>query len=376
MKKWVVYIAAGIAILIAAVSCSKDNSTGNNAGADVDLNNARLNDLVLEEMNYADIQITHPVITNGRETTEGVINLKLPAGTTSLQLTPKASNFTSAEFSVSPALGTRLNFSAPVLYSITSKANASKRVHYRINVSIEPPPAVQPLSVSKFTFKKADNPQLPQDIEASKIIDAIATMGKIYVFVPEGTDFTALKASVTTNATGMVYSQDPNAVPANSTVVYPAAGLSIDYKYPKSFYLVAKRGQDIQTYDVIVDIRKPIRFDNVNPVAVSVKTGQSTLATVTQMTNAGNHPVSLAAVATTNQQPVAIPELIRVIAAAPSGGLLPGEKREVKANLEAALFPPGLYTATGSIKPRIFNNDEADAFLETSTLVVSTQVTN
>jgi hypothetical protein len=376
MSKRLVYLTVFITLFIIGTGCHKDKVPGNNPGANVDLNGARLNDLVVEELAYADIQITHPVITNGVEVTEGVINLKLPAGTTNLQLTPKTANFTLTDFTISPALGTKLNFSAPVLYSIISKADASKRVHYRVNVSVQPPPPNEPLKINKFTFKKADNPQLPQDIEASQIIDAIATMGKIFIFVPEGTDYTILKAAVTTNATSMVYTQDPLSVPANSTLAYPAGGLVIDYRYPRSFYLVAKKGQETLIYDVIVDIKKPIRFDNANPPFAFIKTGQSGLVTVTQITNLGNHPITFSAVNTTNQQPIPVPSLIRTIAAVPSGGLLPNGKTDVKVNLEAVNFPAGVYTATGSITPRIFNNNETDAFLETSSLTISAQVTN
>ncbi|RYZ23724.1 MAG: hypothetical protein EOO10_20875, partial [Chitinophagaceae bacterium] len=289
-------------LLVAALfSCKKDPAKP--ATDTVDLNQVRLNDFQLVETAYTSISVTHPVITNGVETQGGEILLTIPAGTT-FQLTPKSSNFTNNDFTLSPQLNVKQNFSGQtIIYTVTSKKDASKQVHYAVSITEEQAQPTQ-AAVTSFRFEKAKNPFLPADVEASRIIEGVGTLGKVFVFVPAGTSFASLTPTIGFQGQGLFYSQDPNASPDNATTAYPAAGKAIDFTYPKVFYAIVKRGTTTKAYEVIVDVKSPIFFDNTALTLADVKAGTLHTLQATTFLNRGNHPISIIAVDHSNQLPV------------------------------------------------------------------------
>lgn len=369
------YVKPGVTALLllclSFLSCKKDPAKPE-PETPVDLSQVRMNDFQLVETAYSNIVVTHPVISNGAETQGGEIRITIPAGT-SFQLTPKASNFTNADFTISPHLNQQQNFqNRTIIYTITSKKDASKRVHYAVTISEEPQQPVQ-TALTSFRFEKAKNPFLPADVEASRIIEGVATLGKVFVFVPEGTSFASLTPTMGFQGTGLFYSQDPNASPQASTTTYPAGGLAIDFAWPKVFYAIVKNGTDVKAYEVIVDVKSPIRFDNAVVTTPNVNAGGLHSVDVTQFLNVGNHPITLAAIEQTARIPAGT-SAVRGGGFVPSGGLLPGQRSAANATISAQTWPPGTYGVTSVFKPRLKDHNEADNLLESASLKITTTI--
>jgi hypothetical protein len=353
-------------------SCKKEKPKP----TDIDLAAARITDFQVQETAYSTINIIHPVIQDGVEIQMGEIELVLPKGTTQLQLTPKTSNFSKAGFTVSPALGVKQNFlGRTVIYKIASTRDASKAVHYHVRIREEDEAATGNIQVTGFSFLKAKNPALPTDIESARIIHRPGNMGYIFVFVPEGTDFTSLTPTISHTGTGLFYSQDPSASPATATTAYPAAGAAIDFAYPKVFYAVVKQGSETQVYNVIVDVRNPVQFSQAAVTTPNVKAGSNQVVEATTFVNRGNHPISIIGVDHSQQVPAGL-NAIRGIAAVPSSGLLPGKSSEVKASVNAQTYPAGTYEVRASFKPRLTDYWEADNLLQPTQLHITTTIVN
>lgn len=370
MRQTALQVTACLLLIAVFFSCKKE--TNRPAPVTVDLSQVRMNDFQLVETAYTNIVVTHPVITNGVETQGGEIRITIPAGST-FQLTPKLSNFTNSEFTVSPQLGVQQNFSGrTIIYTITSKADAAKRVHYAVTISEETQQPVQ-TALTSFKFEKAKNSLLPADVEASRIIEGVATLGKVFVFVPEGTSFASLTPTIGYSGTSLFYSQDPNAAPEASTTAYPANGMAIDFAWPKVFYAIVKNGTETKTYEVVVDVKSPIRFDNAVVTTPNVTAGGLHTVDATQFLNVGNHPITLASIDQTAQLPAGT-SAVRGAGFIPSGGLLPGQRSNATATISAQTWPPGTYSVTSVFKPRLLNHNEADNLLESSSLRITTTI--
>lgn len=354
----------------ALFSCKKDPAKP--ATDSIKLEQVRVNDFQLEETAYSSIAITHPVITNGTETQGGEIRLTIPAGTT-FQLTPKLSNFTNNEFTISPQLNAKQNFSGrTIIYTITSNKDASKQVHYAVSITEEQTQPGQ-VTITSFKLEKAKNPFLSADVEASRIIEGVATMGKIFVFVPIGTSFASLTPTIGFQGQGLFYSQDANASPDNATTVYPTAGKAIDFTYPKVFYAIVKDGTNTKAYEVIVDVKAPIFFDNTALTLADVKAGTLHTVQATTFLNRGNHPISIIAVDHSNQLPVGS-NAVRGAGFIPSGGLKPAERGNMQATISAQTWPVGSYSVTANFKPHLVGHTEADNLLESTPLRITSTI--
>ena len=363
-------VTALLLLFAAIFSCKKDPTDPTTTT--VDLAQVRMTDFQLVETAYSNITVTHPVITNGVETQGGEIRVTIPAGTT-LQLTPKTSNFTNPDFTISPQLNVKQNFSGrTIIYTIASKKDASKQVHYAVSITEE---QVQPTqtALTSFKFEKAKNPFLPADVEAARIIEGVATIGKVFVFVPAGTAFSSLTPTIGFQGTGLFYSQDPASSPGNATTVYPAAGTAIDFTYPKVFYAVVKNGTNIKTYSVIVDVKAPIHFDNAAVTTANVPAGSLQTVDATTFLNRGNHPVSIIGVDHSNQLPAGT-SAVRGAGFVPSGGLRAGERGPVRATISAQTWPAGTYAVTATFRPRLVDHPEADDLLESTPLRITSTI--
>ena len=356
-----------------AVSCKKD---GGNDPDSIDLTQARLSDFKLTETNYTNIQISHPELNNGAETAHGQISVKIPKGNTQLNLTPAISNFANDAFTISPALGTVQNFSNRIVtYTIASKKDPGKRVHYDVSIIEEVDPANTQPAVTGFRFEKGKNPALPADVEAAKIVEGVGTIGKIYVFVPAGTNFSNLAAIIQFSGQELYYTQDANSAPQNSTASYPAAGKIIDFAYPKQFFAIVKSGQTVKTYEVIVDVRNPIKFATSTVTTADAARGGIRFIEATRFTNQGNHPITISAIQHSGQLPVGT-NAIRASAVIPSFGLIPGESTVVHATISAQTYPVGAYRVTSSFIPKIYHEPDADGLMEASSVVINTRIVN
>jgi hypothetical protein len=357
-----------------AVSCKKNDSTDNTKP--IDLNQARLNDFKLMETIYSDIDISHPELHNGTETKRGRIQVKIPKGSTQLNLTPAISNFTSDAFTITPRLGEMQNFlSKTITYTIASRDNPEKKVHYDVSIVEEDGPVNTQARITGFKFEKQKNPALPADIEAAKIVEGVGTIGKIYVFVPVGTNFSNLTATMQFDGQGLYYTQDANSVPENSTTIYPAAGMSVDFAYPKQFFAVVKAGQMTKTYEVIVDVRNPIKFEEAIVTTADAVRGGIRFISATSFTNQGNHPMMLSVIEHSGQVPAGT-NVIRASAGIPSFGLNPNESTVVNATISAQTYPAGSYSVISSFKPKIYHEPDADEFMESSSVTINTTIIN
>jgi hypothetical protein len=358
-------------LLTAVFGCSKNPS---GPEVVVDLAEARLNDFKLAEADYIGINITHPTLTNGMETSSGEIDVLIPRGTTGLRLTPLLSNFTNDAFTISPRLGELRDFSGGrIVYIITSKKDPGKQVRYLVRVTEEEPPAPVAPKVTAFKFEKSKNAGLTAEVVASRVSEGVATLGKIYVFVPVGTDFSQLTPTIEHEGGTLYYSQDASSAPEASTTTYPAAGKSIDFAWPKVFYAIVKGTASVTAYEVIVDVRNPIKFEPGSVTTASLKRGASHFIQVGSFINQGNHPISLLNVTHTGQVPAGI-NAIRCSSATPSMGLEPGQRSVVNATISAQTFGAGIYQATAVFVPGIFREAEANTFLESSALPVTTTI--
>jgi hypothetical protein len=364
-------VTALLVLFIALFSCKKDPV---NPPPAIDLSQVRMNDFQLVETAYANITVTHPVISNGTEVQQGEIRVTVPQGTMLGQLAPKLSNFTNSDFTVSPQLGVQQNFlNRVVIYTIVSKQDASKRVHYAVTITEAQTPPNNQTALTSFRFEKAKNPFLPADVDAARIIEGVGTIGKVFVFVPAGTAFSSLTPTIGFQGTGLFYSQDPASVPENSTTVYPAAGTAIDFAYPKVFYAIVKNGTTVKTYSVIVDVKAPIRFDNQAVTTPDVQAGSIHSVQATTFLNVGNHPISIIGVDHSNQVPVGS-NAVRGAGFVPSFGLRPGDRGNVLVTISAQTWPAGTYGVTASFKPHLVDHPEADNLLEGTPLRITSTI--
>src|SRR5436189_1992564 len=82
------FLSAAVVITLLASSCSSDDPNDPHE-PDADLENARLTDFPLSEVDYLSINIIHPELTNGEETKQGKIEITIPHSRQSMVLSLK-----------------------------------------------------------------------------------------------------------------------------------------------------------------------------------------------------------------------------------------------------------------------------------------------
>lgn len=360
---------AGICLqLFVHIGCKKSNQP---QLPTVDLSAIKINDFRFAEVTNSSIDIEHPTIVGGVETSPGRITVRIPRGNTGLQLTPLNGNFQKNGFEIAPQLGEKTDYLyKEILYSITSVNDPLKKVHYWVSVQEEP--LVGELAITNLRFLKSMNAQLSEDIAATQIIHSNSSIGKIHVFVPAGTHFGALTAVIDHNGDEVRYTQNAFEVPANSPTIYPHTGISLDLAYPKGFYIALKRGTEVLTYSVIVDVEKPIVFVNDHVTVSGLQTGPTQTLKVGELYNRGNRPISVTQIVHSEHLPQGSD--LRTFVVVPSGGLLPGEKTDVTTTLLEGFFFPGTYKVKASMRPSFFQEQEMQSFLEPSFFNLTVQL--
>lgn len=329
----------------------------------VDLASIKINDFRFTEVNYSSINIDHPVVVDGVETEFGRITVKIPRGNTGLQLTALVSNFQKQGFSIAPQLGVKTDYLyKEILYTIMSQSEPQKIIHYWVMVQEEA--EAGPLAITQVRFLKSMNAQLSDDVVAAQILHENSSIGKIHLFVPAGTHFGALTAVIDHNGDEIRYTQSAFEVPVNSTTVYPHTGLSLDLAYPKGFYVAVKRGMEVKTYSIIVDVVKPAVFVNDHVTITGLQAGVTQTVKVGELYNRGNRPISITQITHSDQVPYG--SSLRTFVAIPSGGLLPGEKTDITTTLTSGFFFPGTYEVKASMRSSFFQEPEMQNFLQPS----------
>lgn len=356
--KVVVFYVVAIVIALFSSRCSSDDSVEN--APDVFWEGAKLKDFPLSEVAYLNISITHPEVANGVEIKAGKIEITIPHSQTSLMLSLKKFELDNTKYTVSPFVGEQKDFSkVAVRYTVSSTSSSAKAVHYDVTVVHGGEPFFVNAKVTGFKFEKSKNPDLDATIDAVKIVEyENYSENAIYVIVPEGTDFTKLTPTVTYDAAKLYYDA------GSGFEVFPANGTSIDFAYPKHFYLQAENslGTKSKNYNVIVDIEDPIKFDAPITTA-NVKTGDGMTVenffAIATWTNRGNHPITGMSPVEYKDKTYPIPNypgdanVITTSILNPNGGtvgVLPGQKGEINVRVKRSPIP-GLFSTTAVFEP-------------------------
>lgn len=333
--------------------CDKDDTVPI-AEDTIVLEEAKLTSFKLTEVDDANIQIEiiQPTIVNGVETVFGQIRVTVTKAFDFAKYSLREVNFDQRKFSISPAVGVGVAFSTtvPTIYTVKSKSNPDKMLHYHVLKVVKFLAA--DLKVTSFRFEKSKNPNLPADINAEKI-ETEGQLKRIFIFVPVGTDFTNLTPTISFDGAKLLYTNS-----SESYQDYPTDGITIDFKYPKTFVLKVSGGDAEladQLYDVIVDVKDPLKF-NANPIVVpDIVKGTAFSGEVGSFTNQGNHLLtSFAPRYTSINLPAGIDKLGLISLTIPGGGLKPGESSRISYFLTATnstSFPAGNYQFKAAIQP-------------------------
>ena len=130
---------------------------------------------------------------------------------------------------LSPASGIAVDFSNPVTYTVTAQNKSTRE--YTVIVTVEPEILSTEKSLTSFSFQKADNPTLAEDISATISGQLIACT------LPAGTSLTALKPTI--GHTG--------------NIVNPASGTANNFTSPVTYTIIAEDGSQAD-YTVTVSL--------------------------------------------------------------------------------------------------------------------------
>jgi hypothetical protein len=379
-----------------ASSCSSDDADENGPDkndTDAFFQEAKLNDFPLSEVAYLNIDIAHPEISNGVQTKPGKIKITIPFSQTSLRLSLKQFKLDQNKYNISPLAGEPVDFSkGAVTYTIKDVFSQNKSVHYEVTVVQGGDPFFTNAKITGFKFEKDKNPTLANTIEAVKIAEyPNYSEHAIYVIVPEGTDFSQLKPTITYDAAKLFYNTD------NQFVLYPANGLTVDFKYPKHFYLQAENSQGTRslTYNVIVDVANPIHFDS--PIVTgNIKTSDGSAVenffAIATWTNRGNHPITGMSPTEYKDKTYPIPNYpgdANIITASllnPTGGtvgVLSGQQGEInvrvrRSPIAGAYSTTAVFAPTFSFDTRVISywpiDDRIEGIFQPHPLVIQTTI--
>lgn len=377
--------------LFLITSCQGDDS--NEVSPDPELENAQLKSFPLSEVSHLDIKIVHPEIVNGEEKKQGEIEITIPAAHQSLMLSLKQFDLDSNKYSIYPSIGELQDFSkGPITYTISSNYHQDKSVHYKVKVVIEAAPVNLNSKITGFSFEKSKNPSLESTINAVKIAEyENYSENAIYIIVPVGTDFSKLTPTITFDAAKLYYSLGPEFKP------YTSNTMVVDFKYPKHFYLQAENsnGTKSKVYNVIVDVKDPIKFEQLPVITSNVKAGDGSTTqyfpAAAKWINQGNHPIKGMAVESYKNKTFPFDytgdaNTITAILSNPVGGtdgVLPGEKGEI--NITVRKMPiAGKYKTTAVFVPTFnFSNytihnwpvaDRVEGIFNTAELTVESTI--
>ena len=353
--------------VIFLISCSSDSEGDLPKPVEVDLNQARLSDFPLNEVEYVDIDIVHPEIEDGQETNPGSITITLPFTETALLYSLESVNLDLSQFEISPSVGEQQQFSeeVPVIYEITSLQNAEKSIHYEVKVIISPDESDdgdddddddeedKVPSIRSFEFLATNNAELTSDVNALKATEdpTNATDVLIYVIFPSSLDFSQLNPTIEFDGAKLEYRHNDDAYE-----VYPTAGKILDFKYPNTVDFRVSNQDDSKStvYRIIADVANPIKFEQAEVVIEDVKAGGNyTSFGAIKWTNQGNHPIlPLDAKSFTN---VSTPEnggnanIFDPVILTKPGVVNPGEQGDVNISVLDAPTVLGEYSVTAVI---------------------------
>lgn len=378
--------------LFLIASCQGDDS--NQVTPNPELDKAQLKNFPLSEVSHVNTKIVHPEIVNGEEKKYGEIEITIPGMHQSLMLSLKQFDLDNNKYSVYPAVGEQQDFSkGPVIYTISSNFHEDKSVHYKVKVVIEAVPVNLNSKITGFSFEKSKNPNLESTINAVKIAEyENYSENAIYIQVPAGTDFSKLKPTISFDAAKLYYSL------GTEFKLYTSNTMIVDFKYPKHFYLQAENsnGTKSKIYNVIVDVKDPIKFEQPIMLTPNVKAGDGSttqyFAVAAKWINQGNHPIKGMAVQSYKNKTYPFDNytgdanVITAILSNPVGGsdgVLPGEMGDVNITVKRMSIT-GKYITTAVFAPTFnFSNytihnwpvtDRVEGIFNTAELTVESTI--
>lgn len=352
------FLALQLISLFLITSCQGDDPK--EVTPNPELEKAQFKSFPLSEVSNLNIKIVHPEIVDGEEKKYGEIEITIPAAHQSLLLSLKQFDLDQNKYSISPSVGELQDFSkGPITYTISSNFYENKSVHYKVKVAIEAAPVNLNSKITGFSFEKSKNPSLESTINAVKIVEyENYSENAIYILVPVGTDFSKLTPTIAFDAAKLYYSL------GTEFKLYTSNTMVVDFKYPKHFYLQAENsnGTKSKVYNVIVDVKDPINFEQLPFITPNVKAADGTttqyFAAAAKWINQGNHPIKGMAVESYKNKVFPFDytgdaNTITAILSNPVGGtdgVLPGEKGEI--NITVRKMPvAGKYKTTAVFAP-------------------------
>ncbi len=360
-----------IVITVFIFACNDDTAIPN---SNIDLENAKLNDFPLEEINYSDIEIIQPIIKNNEEITKGEITITVPYTVISLNLTLKSVNINTSEFSIFPDVGVQSFFSEKeyVTYKITSKIDPEKSLHYKIKVLIEEKPKEEKLSLTTFELidvNHKDKPYTDIDLTTKATSQAIDSLA--FCLFPVPVNYSKLTPAITYEGSKIEYRTNNN-----NFKEYPiTTGAEIDFSYPNTvdFKISNTDNSKFKIYRIIVDTDYPVIFSgqtiiqpNLNQgeflshsvTVPNVKMGSTYNGVgVTTWKNMGNYPISNMSPNeyTNTTGPVADLNIFTTTLSSTGGNINPGEEGTV--NIVITNTPMlGTYKSTAEFHLRFNQN--------------------
>lgn len=166
-----------------------------------------------------------PAVVGVVNATTHTVALTVPYGTNLTALVPTITLSTNA--TINPASGVANNFSSPVIYTVTAE-NTAITQDWTVNVTVLP---------------NAEKDILTFNLTTPAVTGVIAG-NKITLFLPAGTDITALVPTITVS---------PEAT------VSPASGIAQNFTTPKTYTVTAQNGTT-KVYTVSVDVVQSVPY--------------------------------------------------------------------------------------------------------------------
>ncbi len=281
-------------ILVALIlGCESDNSEPIDPKEETNLEEAMLTDFPLKEIEYLDINITQPKIENNEALNEGEIIITLPHTVTSPLLTLKSVNIDLDRFNVFPSVGIQELFSTTdfTKYTITSKSDVEKEIHYNVKIVIAPTPEEERLFISSFELLANDNSAFTDINLIKEARPSLRADSLLICLFSKTVDFSDITPAIKYNGSKIQYR-----VNDEDFEDYPIeTGKSIDFKYPNTVDFKISNAMDSKsvTYRIMVDTQHPISFTVQELLIPDLNLGDTyTGAGVATWTNAGNYPIS------------------------------------------------------------------------------------
>jgi len=327
-------------------SCSNEEDT--TTSSTINLEEAKLTGFPLLGITPISIEIIQPVIENNTEIEYGKINIVIsdPSFLSNIKADITSDELNLSKFDVIPGGNTALSYeSQSHTHAIVNVLDKNEELlHYIVTIEAETPPTPSTLTITDFKFEASKNSQLSEDVTIERTFTDPNNPNKqtIYLFVPEGTDFSDLTPTATFDAEKVYYTQDTSIPIVDVDTPFPSSETSFDFAYPKSFIIVLKDdiNNRIKWVNVFVDIKNPVQLENtdVSPPDVGQSTTTKTLLSVTKWKNVGNHPVEYQASNTyENKIPDTSTNFITAQRVFPGFGLKPGESADIHLQIAANL---------------------------------------